>query len=70
MAAIRYLIDDVDRAIRFYTQQLGFKLTNKWDQPLPTSQRRTLRSGSVDPRVQPPDRCPMGADQNPAGGIG
>ena len=26
MAAIRYLINDVDRAIRFYTQQLGFKL--------------------------------------------
>lgn len=26
MAAIRYLINDIDRAIRFYTQQLGFKL--------------------------------------------
>src|SRR5437016_14358138 len=26
MAAIRYLINDVDRAIRFYTQHLGFKL--------------------------------------------
>lgn len=25
MAAIRYLVDDVDRAIAFYTQRLGFK---------------------------------------------
>jgi catechol 2,3-dioxygenase-like lactoylglutathione lyase family enzyme len=26
MEAIRYLINDVDRAVRFYTQHLGFKL--------------------------------------------
>lgn len=26
MAAIRYLVNDVDRAIAFYTQQMGFKL--------------------------------------------
>lgn len=26
MAAIRYLVSDVDRAIAFYTQRLGFKL--------------------------------------------
>jgi glyoxylase I family protein len=26
MAAIRYLVKDVDRAIAFYTQQMGFKL--------------------------------------------
>ena len=26
MAAVRYLVKDVDRSIAFYTQQLGFKL--------------------------------------------
>src|SRR2546425_820271 len=29
MARIRYLVNDVDRAIAFYTQHLGFKLEHK-----------------------------------------
>jgi catechol 2,3-dioxygenase-like lactoylglutathione lyase family enzyme len=29
MASIRYLVSDVDRAIAFYTQQLGFKLKQR-----------------------------------------
>lgn len=30
MAAVRYLVDDVDRAVAFYTTQLGFTLAERW----------------------------------------
>jgi len=30
MPAIRYLVDDVDRAVSFYTGKLGFSLTERW----------------------------------------
>ena len=30
MAAIRYLVDDVDRAVSFYTTKLGFSLSERW----------------------------------------
>ena len=30
MSAVRYLVEDVDRAVAFYTQHLGFKLDQQW----------------------------------------
>jgi len=30
MAATRYLVADVDRAVRFYTEKLGFTLDQRW----------------------------------------
>ena len=30
MPAVRYLVDDVDRAVSFYTGKLGFTLTERW----------------------------------------
>jgi catechol 2,3-dioxygenase-like lactoylglutathione lyase family enzyme len=30
MAAVRYLVDDVDRAVAFYTGTLGFTLAERW----------------------------------------
>lgn len=33
MAVIRYLVDDVDRAVSFYTQILGFSLSQRWGPP-------------------------------------
>jgi len=30
MAAVRYLVDDVDRAVTFYTTHLGFDLEERW----------------------------------------
>ena len=33
MAVIRYLVDDVDRAVAFYTEKLGFSLTQRWGPP-------------------------------------
>ena len=33
MAAIRYLVDDVDRAVDFYTTRLGFEVVERWGKP-------------------------------------
>jgi catechol 2,3-dioxygenase-like lactoylglutathione lyase family enzyme len=30
MAAIRYMVQDVDAAVAFYTEQLGFTLVERW----------------------------------------
>ncbi len=30
MASVRYMVSDVDQAVEFYTQQLGFALTERW----------------------------------------
>jgi catechol 2,3-dioxygenase-like lactoylglutathione lyase family enzyme len=30
MAAVRYLVDDIDRAVTFYTTKLGFSLAERW----------------------------------------
>jgi len=30
MPAVRYLVDDVDRALTFYTGKLGFALAERW----------------------------------------
>jgi catechol 2,3-dioxygenase-like lactoylglutathione lyase family enzyme len=30
MATIRYMVDDTETAIRFYTQLLGFELLERW----------------------------------------
>jgi catechol 2,3-dioxygenase-like lactoylglutathione lyase family enzyme len=30
MATVRYLVDDVDRAVGFYTTKLGFTLAERW----------------------------------------
>lgn len=61
MAVIRYLVDDVDRALPFY-EVLGFELADRWGPPFAivekdgltlwlsgpgTSARRTLDDGSV-----------------------
>ena len=71
MAAIRYLINDVDRAIRFYTQHLGFKLDQQMGQAFAYVSKEDLYPlAQWTPRIRLPDRCPMDADQNQADGIG
>ena len=42
MAAIRYMINDVDRAVRFYTQHLGVKLDQQMGEEWIRPRRRLL----------------------------
>lgn len=42
MAAIRYLVDDVDAALAFYTGVLGFELVERWGPPFGIVRRGDL----------------------------
>ena len=70
MAAIRYFVNDVDRAIAFYTQHLGFKLEKQMGSAIASVSRNDLTLWLSGPEVQPLARCLTDADQNPVGGIG
>lgn len=41
MAIVRYLVDDVDAALPFYTA-LGFKLADRWGPPFAVVKRKSL----------------------------
>jgi len=42
MAVIRYLVRDVDVAVEFYTNMLGFELVEKWGPPFAMVKRDDL----------------------------
>ena len=42
MAVIRYLVSDVDVAVEFYTNMLGFELVEKWGPPFAMVKRGDL----------------------------
>ena len=42
MAVIRYLVDDVDVALKFYIDVLGFELVEKWGAPFAMVKRGDL----------------------------
>ena len=42
MAVIRYLVNDVDVAVKFYTNILGFELVEKWGPPFAMVKRGDL----------------------------
>jgi catechol 2,3-dioxygenase-like lactoylglutathione lyase family enzyme len=42
MAVIRYLVSDVDVAVEFYTNTLGFELVEKWGPPFAMVKRGDL----------------------------
>ena len=42
MAAVSYLVNDVDAAVSFYTERLGFTLEQRWGPPFATVRRGGL----------------------------
>lgn len=42
MATIRYMVSDVDAALGFYTEALGFELVERWGPPFAIIQRDDL----------------------------
>ena len=56
MITIRYLVKDVDAAIAFYTESLGFKLEERWGPPFAILAKGELRlwlSGPQSSASQP-----------------
>ena len=64
---MRYLVDDVDRALAFYTERLGFALRERWGPPFAIIARGDLELWLSGPRTSAARPMPDGA-QPAAGG--
>jgi catechol 2,3-dioxygenase-like lactoylglutathione lyase family enzyme len=67
MATVRYLVDDVEAATRFYTERLGFEVAERWGGALTIVTRGDLRlllSGPLTSAARP---MPDGSKPVPGG---
>jgi len=66
-AVVRYQIRDVDRAVAFYTEQLGFELTQRAGTVFATVSRGDLRLLLSGPQSSGSRSMPDGRQQAPGG---
>ena len=67
MAAIRYLVSDVDVALEFYTNILGFELVEKWGPPFAMVKRGDLTLWLSGPGSSASRSLPDGSKPVPGG---
>ena len=67
MATIRYIVNDVDRAIAFYTQHLGFKLDRQAGSAFATVSRDDLTLWLSGPQSSAARAMPDGRRPDPGG---
>lgn len=67
MAIVRYLVDDVDAAVAFYTAHLGFVLADRWGPPLAIVRRDDLELWLAGPASSAAKPMPDGASPRPGG---
>ena len=67
MAAIRYLVKDVDRALAFYTRYLGFKLQRQAGPAFATVSRDDLTLWLAGPQSSAARPMPDGRRPEPGG---
>lgn len=67
MATVRYLVKDVDRAIAFYTQRLGFKLQQQMGPAFAAVSRDDLRLWISGPQSSAARPMPDGRRPEPGG---
>ena len=68
MVSVRYMVDDVDEAIAFYTKILGFELLTHPGHRSQTSSAATSACCSPGRRAPPAGRCPMAPNPDPVAG--
>ena len=68
MVNVRYMVDDVDESIAFYTKHLGFDVLTRRRPRSRTSSEATCACCSPDPRAPRAGRCPMAPDRNQEAG--
>ncbi len=66
MAAIRYFVSDVDEAVAFYTQQLGFSLDQNFG-PIAMVSRADLQLWLAGPKTSAARPMPDGRIPGPGG---
>ena len=66
---VRYMVDDVDESIAFYTEHLGFEVLDAARRPRsPTSSEATCACCSPDPRAPRAGRCPTAPNRDRGAG--
>ncbi len=67
MAAVRYLVHDVDRAVAFYTQHLGFTLDTQMGSAFALVTHGDLRHWLSGPKSSAARAMPDGREPEPGG---
>ncbi|MEE9254071.1 MAG: VOC family protein [Pseudomonadales bacterium] len=67
MAVVRYLVNDVDAVLAFYTEQLGFELEDRWGPPFAILKRGDLRMWLSGPGTSAARDMPDGRTPEPGG---
>lgn len=67
MASVRYLVDDVDAAVGFYTEKLGFELKARWGPPFAMVSRGDLTLWLSGPESSAARPMPDGEQPEPGG---
>lgn len=67
MAVVRYLVTDVDPALAFYTQHLGFEVENRMGPPFAILKRGDLRMWLSGPGTSAARDMPDGRTPEPGG---
>ena len=67
MATVRYLVDEVDAAIKFYTENLGFELQNNFRPPFAIIKKDDLTLWLAGPLSSAARPMPDGRKPEPGG---
>jgi catechol 2,3-dioxygenase-like lactoylglutathione lyase family enzyme len=67
MATVRYLVDDVDRAVTFYTEKLGFALAERWGKAIAMVSHDGLTLWLAGPASSAARPMPDGRTPEPGG---
>jgi predicted enzyme related to lactoylglutathione lyase len=67
MATIRYLVNEVDTSIEFYTKQLGFKLTQQMGPAFAIVSKKDLNLWLSGPQTSAARPMPNGRKPEPGG---
>jgi len=67
MATVRYLVDEVDAAIKFYTENLGFELQNNFGPPFAIIKKDDLTLWLAGPLSSAARPMPDGRKPEPGG---
>ena len=67
MAHVRYIVDDVESAIAFYTSHLGFDLVNSFAPAMAILQREDLQLWLAGPPASASRSMPDGSKPEPGG---
>jgi len=70
MAQVRYIVSDVDRAVAFYVDKLGFGLAQNFAPAMAILERDDLRLWVAGPTASASRPMPDGARPVPGGGWG